>query len=91
MLSVLALRADVCLEFAFGHLGVTNAQASSLAQVGRSVLIGQIASRLLALLLLFESAWLFRLIGGKAPPAARDSNELARALNRHCYPLVSEQ
>ncbi len=33
------------LKFAFGHLGVTNAQASLLAQVGYGVLIGQSACR----------------------------------------------
>ncbi len=36
---VLAWRADVWIEFAFGRLGVTNAHASWLAQIGRSVLI----------------------------------------------------
>ncbi len=28
----------------------------------------------------------FILIGGKAPPAARDGSEVARALNRRCFP-----
>ncbi len=28
----------------------------------------------------------FTLIGAKAPPAARDTSEVARALNQRCYP-----
>ncbi len=28
----------------------------------------------------------FTLIGDKTPPAARDSSEVARALNQRCYP-----
>ncbi len=35
------------LEFTFGHLGLTNAQASLLVQVGRGVLIVQSVCRLL--------------------------------------------
>ncbi len=42
------------LEFTIGHLGMKNAQASWLAQVGSGVLIGRSACRLLALLLLFR-------------------------------------
>ncbi len=34
-----------------------------------------------------KSAWLLHLIGDKASPAAHDSNEVARAQNRRCYPL----
>ncbi len=44
---VKAWRAVVWIEFAFCRLGVTNAQASWLAQVGRGVLIGQSACGLL--------------------------------------------
>ncbi len=35
--------------------------------------------------MLKKSARLLHLIGDKAPPAARDSDEVARALNQHCY------
>ncbi len=38
--------------------------------------------------LLKKSAWYLHLIGDKAPPAARDSSEVARALNRRWYPHV---
>ncbi len=48
MLSVQLWRSAVWIGFAFGRLGVTYAQASWLAQVGRGVLIGQSACRLLA-------------------------------------------
>ncbi len=44
---VQAWRAAVWVEVAVGHLGVTDAQASFLAQVERGVLIGQSACRLL--------------------------------------------
>ncbi len=36
-------------------------------------------------LLLKKSVWLLHLIGDKATPAARDSNDVARALKRHCH------
>ncbi len=36
--------------------------------------------------LLKKSAWPLLLIGGKAPPAARDSNEVARAWICRCHP-----
>ncbi len=36
--------------------------------------------------LLKESAWLLLRIGHKASPAGSDSNDVARALNRRCYP-----
>ncbi len=35
--------------------------------------------------MLKRSAWLLHQIGDKAPPAAHDSSEVARALNRLCY------
>ncbi len=49
LVRVEALRSDVCLEFAFGHLGVMTAHASRLAQVESGVLIGQSAWRPLTL------------------------------------------
>ncbi len=36
------------------------------------------------------SAWSLHLIGEKASPAARDSSEAARALNRRCYPHIGK-
>ncbi len=36
--------------------------------------------------MLKTSAWLLHLIGDKAPPAARDSSEVARSLRQRCYP-----
>ncbi len=39
-----------------------------------------------AQLLNTRSAWLLNLIGEKVPLAARDSSEVARALNLRCYP-----
>ncbi len=36
--------------------------------------------------LLKKSTWLLHLIDDKALPAARDRSEVARALNRRCYP-----
>ncbi len=33
-----------------------------------------------------KGAWCFTLIDDKAPPAARDSSEVASTLNRRCYP-----
>ncbi len=32
------------------------------------------------------SAWLLHLISDKAPPAARESSEVARPLKQRCYP-----
>ncbi len=32
-----------------------------------------------------KSAWLLNLISDKAPPAARDGDEVARTLNQGCY------
>ncbi len=40
--------------------------------------------------LLKKSAWLLHLIGNKAPPAARDSNEVAGTLNQRCYPYTEK-
>ncbi len=37
-----------------------------------------------------KSAWLLHQIGDKAPPAARDSSEVARPLNRRCYPHTGD-
>ncbi len=36
--------------------------------------------------MLKKSAWLLHLIGDKAPPAARDRSEVARAKNQRCHP-----
>ncbi len=38
--------------------------------------------------LLKKSAWLLHLIGDKAPPTALDSSEVARTVNRRCYPHI---
>ncbi len=35
--------------------------------------------------MLKESLWLLHSIGDKAPPATRDSSEVARAQRQHCY------
>ncbi len=41
-------------------------------------------------LLLKKSAWLLHEIGDKAPPVARDSSDVARALNQRCYPHTGD-
>ncbi len=37
-----------------------------------------------------KSSWPRRQIGDKVPPAARDSSDVARALNQRCYPHTGD-